>query len=133
MTSRSRRRFGTSAAGFTLLEMLIVILVMSLILGLLAAYGRPKSHWLETRAAAQAAAAAMRAARGQAITTGDAVPLRLPPMPDWLAVSVTAPDGNIIFEPDGSSSGGVVVLNDAGRRIAVTADWLTGRVQTDPP
>jgi general secretion pathway protein H len=122
-----------ATAGFTLLEMLVVILVMSLILGLLAAYGPPKSRWAETRAAARAVAGAMDAARGQAITSGAAATLRLPALPDWLAERVTAPDGRIVFEPDGSASGGTVVLDDGGRRLAVTADWLTGQVRVDGP
>jgi general secretion pathway protein H len=36
--------------------------------------------------------------------------------------------GNIRFNPDGSSSGGRIVLADGTRRIAVGVDWLTGRV-----
>jgi general secretion pathway protein H len=122
-----------SCAGFTLLEMLIVILVMSLILALLAGYGPPKSRWAETRGAAQAVAEAMEAARGRAITGGAPVILPLPAVPAWLVERVTAPEGQIVFEPDGSASGGTVVLDDGGRRIAVTADWLTGRVRVDGP
>jgi general secretion pathway protein H len=120
MTSRNNE------SGFTLLEMLIVILVMSLIMGMLAAYGPQKSHWLETRGAAQTLAAAMAEARGQAIATGAPVTLTLPKIPDWLTETVTG--GPIIFEPDGSSTGGTVTLDEQGRRIAVTADWLTARV-----
>ncbi len=36
--------------------------------------------------------------------------------------------GAISFAPDGSSSGGRIELTDAGRRMRVTVDWLTGRV-----
>jgi general secretion pathway protein H len=120
-------------AGFTLLEMLVVITIMGLIMAALAAYGPPKSRWLETRAAARAVAGAMLAARGEAMTTGQEVAVKLPPVADWLAESVVAPGQNILFSPDGSSSGGTVVLDDAGRRLAVTADWLTGRVSVITP
>ena len=34
----------------------------------------------------------------------------------------------ISFAPDGSSSGGRIVLADGGRRVQVGVDWLTGRV-----
>jgi general secretion pathway protein H len=119
MTSRSNE------SGFTLLEMLIVILVMSLIMGMMAAYGPQKSHWLETRGAAQDLAAAMAQARGQAIATGLPVTLSPPKTPAWLTETATGP---IIFEPDGSATGGTITLEDQGRRIAVTADWLTARV-----
>ncbi len=36
--------------------------------------------------------------------------------------------GDIRFNPDGSSTGGRIALADAGHRIAVGVDWLTGRV-----
>ncbi len=118
-------------AGFTLLEMIVVIAVMGLVLAMLAGYGPPRSHWLDTKAAAREVADAMRAGRGRAIVEGHPVALRLPPMPAWLGVTVQAPPGGIVFLPDGSASGGQVLLDDAGRHITVTADWLTGRVRID--
>ena len=36
--------------------------------------------------------------------------------------------GDIRFNPDGSSTGGRIVLADGSRKIAVGVDWLTGRV-----
>jgi general secretion pathway protein H len=36
--------------------------------------------------------------------------------------------GDIRFNPDGSSTGGRIVLADGTRRTAVGVDWLTGRV-----
>jgi general secretion pathway protein H len=121
MTSRN--------SGFTLLEMLVVIVVMSLILALLAAYGPNQSRWLQTRGAAQSVAAAMTQARGRAIASGQPVTLRLPPEPGWMTVTVTPPA--IVFQPDGSASGGTVRLEDAGRGITVSTDWLTARVRID--
>ncbi len=119
-------------AGFTLLEMIVVIAVMGLTLLLLADYGQPRNRWLETQAAARQVAAAMRAARGGAIVQGRPEALVLPHLPPWLAVSVQAPPGGIVFAPDGSASGGQVVLG-SGKDIVVSADWLTGRVQIDAP
>jgi len=112
--------------GFTLLEMLIVILVMGLIMAMLAGYGPPRNRWVDTEAAARGVAAAMVAARGQAIATGQKVTVRLPKLPDWMGETVSGP---ITFEPDGSAAGGRVVLDDNGRDITITADWLTGRVR----
>jgi general secretion pathway protein H len=119
MTSRS------SESGFTLLEMLIVIVVMSLIMGMLAAYGPQKSHWLETRGAAQNLAGAMAEARGRSIASGTPVTLKLPAVPNWLTETASGP---IIFQPDGSATGGTVTLTEQARSIAVTVDWLTARV-----
>jgi general secretion pathway protein H len=129
MTSPSNTR----QAGFTLLEMIVVIAVMGLALALISGFGPPRSHWLQTQATARQVAGAMRAARGNAIAQGQPVAFTLPRLPGWLTVTVQAPPGGIVFEPDGSASGGRVVLDGAGREIAISADWLTGRVQTDAP
>jgi general secretion pathway protein H len=118
-------------AGFTLLEMIVVVAVMGLALALLTGAGRPKSHALEEKAAAQQVAQAMRTARGQAISQGQPVAVVLPPLPAWLAVSAEAPAGRIVFAPDGSASGGQIVLDDDGREMTVSADWLTGNVRID--
>jgi len=118
----------SSQAGFTLLEMLVVIAVMGVIMGMVITFGPVKSHWLETKGAAQTVAGAMAQARGTAITTGQPAAFHLPPLPPWLGVSVTAANGAILFEPDGSCTGGTVVLDDSGRRIDITADWLTARI-----
>jgi general secretion pathway protein H len=118
-------------SGFTLMEMLVVIAVMALILLLVTGYGPPRSHRLEAQAAAQQVAAAMRAARGRAIAQGQPVALILPHLPPWLAVSIQAPPGGIVFAPDGSASGGQVRLDGDGQDFSVTTDWLTGRVSVD--
>ncbi len=123
----------TSESGFTLMEMLVVIAVMGIAMLLVAGFGPPRSHWLETQAAARQVAEAMRDARGQAIVEGQPVAVRLPHLPLWLAVSVQAPPGGIVFAPDGSASGGRVLLGGPGMDVAVSADWLTGRVQIDAP
>jgi hypothetical protein len=35
----------------------------------------------------------------------------------------------ISFAPDGSASGGGIVLGSANRRVKIDIEWLTGRVQ----
>lgn len=129
MTSRIDRR--RHDAGFTLLEMLVVVAVMGLVLAMAAGFGRAHGGWLATRAAAQRVAEAMQEARGRAIASGRPVALVMPRLPRWLGVRMQAGPRGIVFEPDGSALGGRVRLDDKGRRITIAADWLTGHVSID--
>lgn len=127
MTSRN------NSAGFTLIEMIVVIAVLGLVIAMLVQYGPLKDRWAATQGAAATVAAAMEQARGRAISSGAPVTVALPALPDWLGVAVSAPPGGIVFEPDGSATAARVVLDDGGRRITVATDWLTGRVSVDAP
>ena len=117
--------------------MLVVIAVMGVSLLLLTGYGQPHSRKLEAEAAARQVAEAMRYARGRAISSGEPVALKMPHLPAWLPVSVQAPKGGIVFSPDGTASGGSVILGGSPpdefppqpvNITVISADWLTGRV-----
>ena len=143
-----------SEAGFTLIEMIVVLAVLGLVAGLVLARGAPRSAGLEMRAATGAVAQAMRVARTQAILSnrpvlvlfdsragtlrvGAATARSLPAGTAMNVVSTAdlaamqagagGPAG-IAFLPDGSSSGGRVELARGARRARVGVDWLTGRV-----
>lgn len=143
-------RRGAGTAGFTLLEVMLVLAVMGLALGLVLSRGPPRSAALEIRAAALGVAQALRAARGRAIMLNRPVGMVVDlgqrsyrvegapeqPLPPGLALAVLTVDGqtlgnrfaSISFAPDGSSSGGHVDLSDGRRRLRVAVDWLSGRV-----
>jgi general secretion pathway protein H len=136
--------------GFTLIELLVVLAVLGLALALIAAYKPPWSRGLGIEATAAELAAGLRLARSEAIMTnrpvafdvdligrryriGAAAPRRLPAdlSIELLTISGEARDvreGDIRFNPDGSSTGGRISLIDGQRRVAVGVDWLTGRV-----
>ncbi len=145
---RTRHR-SEASSGFTLLEMLIVVAVLGLVLGMIVLRGPVRSQGLDTRAAAREVAGTLRAARARAITTDRPVLFLLDPahhafqvegspprtLPTGLNAALLSraqlgqrPLSAISFAPDGSSSGGAVVLADGHHRLAVSVDWLTGRV-----
>ncbi|MBN9509897.1 MAG: prepilin-type N-terminal cleavage/methylation domain-containing protein [Alphaproteobacteria bacterium] len=131
-----------NAAGFTLLEILVVLAVLGLMAALVAARESGRRPALEARAAALTVAQALRTARGRAIASdrsvlvsvnperrslrvGEDRPLLLGPS---LTVTLVGVSGTIRFAADGSSSGGAIDLRDGAQHVLVGVDWLTGRV-----
>jgi general secretion pathway protein H len=137
--------------GFSLIELLVVMAVMGFALALIVGYKAPWSSALNLRGTAVELAAGLRLARSEAIAGNRPVVLALdlashryriggqPPrsLPQKLSIALLtvngekrdATVGDIRFNPDGSSSGGRIVLADGERRVAVGVDWLTGRVR----
>jgi len=137
-------------SGFTLIELLVTVAILGLALSLIAGYKPPWSRGLGIEATAAELAAGLRLARSEAILSnrsvafdldlvghlyrvGAGAPRRLP---DKLSIALLtisgevrdARQGDIRFNPDGSSTGGRISLADGQRRLAVGVDWLTGRV-----
>jgi general secretion pathway protein H len=140
-------------AGFTLIEMIVVLVVLGLALGLVLARGPMHSPSLDARMAAREVGQALRLARSRAIAQDQSVSVWLdvvarvvrvdgsPPevLPGGIGVAVASPAGqamagrlvSIRFAPDGSSSGGLIVLGRKPFVRQVVVDWLTGRVSVD--
>ena len=136
--------------GFTLLELLIVLVIAALAVGIVLTRATPRNPGLQARLAAAEIAQGLRLTRGRAIQSNRPVGFvvdiahhswridrdqsrALPPDLYLGLVTVTgetagASAGEIVFAPDGSSTGGRVELARAGTRLAVGVDWLTGRV-----
>ena len=142
-------------SGFTLLELLVVLAVLSLVL----AIGVPRLvsalPGVETKRTASDLAAVLKDARFQAIRSSfeTAVVLDLGArqyrvegesqshsLPAGLEITLTTGgasspggrSGEIAFYADGSSSGGRVALGQGGHVYHVDVDWLTGRVSLAP-
>ncbi|MGI4950558.1 MAG: GspH/FimT family pseudopilin [Janthinobacterium lividum] len=136
-------------AGFTLVEMLVVLAIMGLVGAVVLARGPSRSAAFEMRLASSTVTSALRLARTRAIATNQPAQVRFDiargslqvgrdavrSLPAGIAVAVrTAPGqpAQIRFLPDGSSTGGQVVLAGAGQTATIGVDWLTGRVSPGP-
>lgn len=155
MTWRGSKPFsapggGEREKGFTLLEMIIVLVILGLVVGIAVSRGPQRSHGLEVRGLIASVTEALRAARGRAIAGNRPVliavngerrsiavdggpTIQLPPQLDLAAVA--GPTGEpgkqlagIRFTPDGSSTGGRIVLADGKKHTQIGIDWLTGRI-----
>lgn len=135
------------SAGFTLLEMLVVLAMLGLAGALAAQLLRPQSPRLRLETSVRAICGTLRATQARAAAAqGPAAVVidldaktwsspvgglgRLPPE---TAITLTlardqagARSGAIIFYPEGGSSGGDIALTLNGRRAKISVNWLTG-------
>src|SRR5437588_6394685 len=137
-------------AGFTLIEVIVVLAVLAFAMALIVGYKPPWSSGLGLRGTAAELASGLRLARSEAILRNQAIAFeidlaghryrvgqgavrQLPAQLKLALLTVTgeqhyAAQGAIRFNPDGSSTGGRIEVADGARSIAVGVDWLSGRV-----
>jgi general secretion pathway protein H len=132
-------RAGAAEAGFTLIEVLAVLLLM----GLLTMVVAPRfAAWREPslRDVGRNVVAELRARRTDAMRSGrpvlaTAASLHVPPgfavVPEGAEETVLGPPG-ILFLPDGRSGGGSLLLASRNDQLRVGVDWLTGQVRVFP-
>jgi general secretion pathway protein H len=148
---RAAARALRRAAGFTLLELLIVLMLMAIIAGFVVPIFGPGVSTTDLKRAAREVAAGLRLARSQAIAQRSEATLeldvaaktfRVPPdprvhaMPSGIEVKLFTAQrdllneqvGAVRFFPDGGSNGGRITLAAGDRKYDVDIDWLTGRV-----
>jgi general secretion pathway protein H len=141
MKSRSASR------GFTLLEMLVVLVLISIAIGLVG-FGLQKGmHSASERKVVAQMVQALRATRSAAIISGQteetkfdlrartfqAPGQRMVQWPEDLGVQLNTAselDSSFAFHPDGSSSGGNLVLFHGERNWRIDIAWLTGSVKS---
>jgi general secretion pathway protein H len=126
--------------GFTLIEMLVVLVILGLALAIVAGFVPRGYTTVDLATGADGLANTLRLARERAVTrhqpvtftaTADgrfyALDSETRPLPPALSLSM-AGIPVIRFFPDGSSSGGTIWLAAGGRTRLVRVDQLTGRV-----
>ena len=139
------------ANGFTLLEMLAVILLIGIAAAAVSVSVTQGLASARVRAASSELAGAMRATRAQAIVRGQEQNFDVDTqansyrnvrqqdvrLPKGLRLSITSAKedqpndhtGRIRFFPDGSSTGGRITLQSGERQWHVNVSWLTGEVR----
>jgi general secretion pathway protein H len=141
-------------AGYTLMELVVVLALLALATALVApAVGRTAED-VAARAQVASIAAFLRGAREQAVTSRQTVAVTIDRDAHTLLLRRAARDGQetaaarrafsallrvesaatpsaVMFQPQGMSSGGRVLVETTGPRLfVVTVDALTGRVTT---
>jgi general secretion pathway protein H len=139
-------------AGFTLVELLAVLVVLALVAGLVATQLGPRHGGAALEAAAHELASRCRAARAAAIRQAETRRVVIdmanrvvtagpdvPPFRIAETVSITSETSaaeqqgggtvaGIRFFPNGASTGGKVRLETGRQAYEVRVNWLTGRV-----
>jgi general secretion pathway protein H len=138
--------------GFTLVELLVVLLILGLLLALAPMAFHRAMPGLELRTTTREVAGALRSTRGAAIRDNREAALTLDVEEGWyrrdgqadareihpdidlkLLTATTEVDsegvGRIRFFPDGTSTGGQITLARDGNTYYILVDWLSGRVE----
>jgi general secretion pathway protein H len=136
----------TRRAGFTLFELLAVIVLMALAMGLLGLAIGQGLQAARERQAVRDLVLALRETRTHAVLSGAPALLRFDLAGRWyqaagrarqplsptmgVQLSVAQPWGNaFVFFADGGSSGGHVLLTRGKQRWRIDVAWLTGGVR----
>ncbi|MEN8261535.1 MAG: GspH/FimT family protein [Pseudomonadota bacterium] len=144
---------GKANAGFTLVELLVVLAVAAAALAVVAPnFSSGKSN-IELKSAAYDTSSALRYVRGRAITEGREAEFVLDvgnhiyrvsgrskaySLPENVAITLDTAEteikgegvGAIRFFPDGSSTGGRITIEGGGLKRIVDVNWVTGLVAT---
>lgn len=128
------------AAGFSLIEMLVVVAILGVAIGIAVGAAPRRGGGLDLANATDSVAGALRLARARAIASGQPVIFSVVPggggyligreerkMPPSIRIAMAGPPA-IRFGADGSANGGGVRVDGVARTALVQVDWLTGRV-----
>jgi general secretion pathway protein H len=149
--SPPRRGHDGPAPGFTLVELMVVLVIAAALAAVAVPNFLPAINASRMRAAANDVASALRHARGQALSRGQEAVFSLDvekhrytvsdrrkayALPEFVEISLFTAEqeleseggGRIRFFPDGSATGGRVTLETQGKKAEIDVNWLTGAV-----
>lgn len=137
--------------GFTLIEMILVMVIALLLLGTVGPRIAAGIGGIKFRATAQEIASALRYTRAKAVSEGREAALTVYlseheyevdggeryTIPEDVDVTVYTAStqvyagdrGDMVFFPDGSASGGRITLEYRGQKRLIYINWLTGLVE----
>jgi general secretion pathway protein H len=153
MTGGTTKDHGHGAmAGFTLVEMLVVLGIIALVVTTAVPLLSRGSDTLRLETASYEIASALRATRAAAIVQNSVMTLKVDvdrrtfgsavvpqrsfaptieaKMTYAAATRSASSEGGFRFFPDGSSTGGDLTLASNGNQVRLCVDWLTGTVRT---
>lgn len=130
-------RYRRAQIGFTLIEMIVVVLVLGMVGGLVMLRQPPRSPLVEMEATVKALTGAMRLARSRAIVENRAVSVLVTEtgfvvegqQPWRLPSGESLTPLRVLFMADGGSTGGSTRLTAYRGQLVVSVNWLTGSVQ----
>jgi general secretion pathway protein H len=146
---------GSRPKGFTLIELLVVLALAAFMIGVVPPLIGAAFPGVQLKAAARSTAAGLRLAREEAIRGGRDIAFLLDvegrryqvegdprsiSFPSGLDLKLEGASsemrddqvGGVRFYPDGSSTGGRILISRAGRGFQVGVAWLTGRIVIGP-
>ena len=134
-------------AGFTLIEMIVVLAVLALVLTIVLQRGPTRSATLDLRAASRTLADALREARGRAIATDRPVlvtaaqarealaRLGSPSLGGRVTLELHSPPGErtgnstLRFDADGGATAALIRLREGDVAVDVGIDWFSGQIR----
>ncbi|WP_428377058.1 prepilin-type N-terminal cleavage/methylation domain-containing protein [Lichenicoccus sp.] len=131
-----------AAAGFTLIEMIVVLAVLGLVLTIVLQRGPTRSPSLDLRAASRSLTDALRQARGRAIATDRPVLVTALQAREALArlgsrvtLELHSPpgeptgNGTLRFDADGGATAALIRLSEGDVALDLGIDWFSGQIR----
>jgi len=153
MARRAVIRAGRES-GFTLVELMVAFAIVALALAIVPSSFNALNASTQYRAAVGEVLSGLRAARAHAMRSGNEAVFTLDistrevetpgrpraNLPESLELGLIVADlerkdgkGSIRFYPDGSSTGGsVIIKRPGGQGVRIRVDWLLGKVSQEP-